>query len=280
MLSNYKHWFMNCQPFMLQNNKNETANRPALSRAHLTEIHTRIGTAGADLDRQTRRRLHAFDEKIRSWQQRVVRQKTIHCRKGCRFCCDAMNWATLTEALVLSPLLTRHERALFHRMDTDLCRLARQTSAEDLFEAYRSRIGICPLYCRDSLCRLHSRRPLSCRSVFSFFPPFLCRADVLSRHGSRRIFPLIQDHPSPLYQDTPYAIDPLAWRERYHNDLARLMLDRIGCSVEGALPALITLVDRLSCMTSGKSRQSEDILLWLNDRVRFDLISMTARSAS
>lgn len=221
--------------------------------------------------------LDRFETRIEAWLSKRDRQRRVQCRKGCGFCCNMLNWISLAEAAAVYPVITEHERRHFLRLDVQLLSLAGQYSSDDLFERYRSDLGFCPLFDKDRACRIHPVRPLSCRSVLSFFPPVLCRVDLPRRYGLDRLNAIIDRAPSDEYFETPFALTPILWKEKAAQQLQKIMTERLGHSIEGAFPAMIQLLDHLLRPSAKPSPLSSDALkIWINDRIQAELISFVS----
>lgn len=229
----------------------------------------------SELIRRTKAVISRFETQIEEWLGGKNRNQRIQCRKGCGFCCNVLNWISLAEAATIYPLITRHERHHFSRLDTALLSLARRTTEEDLFEAYRTEVGFCPLFDSNRSCRVHPQRPLSCRSVFSFFPPVLCRADLPRRYGLDQLNAIITRHPSDEYFETPFALTPILWKEKASYQLEKIMISRFDFTLEGAFPAMIQLVDMIARPTRNQTRSTGMYLsTWLTDRIQTGLVSI------
>lgn len=221
-----------------------------------------------------------FDRSLSVWRKKADRERRIQCRKGCSHCCDTLNWTSLAEALLLYPRLDPGEIRRFAEMDR-LTHHLRQTVLDDSFyERYRREIGRCPLLDRYSACRLHPWRPLSCRSVFSFFPPFLCRSDIPERVGYDRLTDCIRRRPSSLYHDTPYALEPIIRRHRAGRRMRALSLKTRDFYLEGALPSLITLLHGVYTRREEDPHRRPPLSTWLGDRLESGLLTAAIRSST
>jgi Fe-S-cluster containining protein len=229
---------------------------------------------GSNLHRKTRLLLDDFSALCDEWQRQVSPSHPIHCHRGCGFCCDLLNWTSLTEAALLIPTLNTTELHHFQRLDGLLLTMSEGMEPDDLFEAYRLQSGFCPLLCKDRSCRLHPLRPLSCRSVFSLFPPFLCRAELPGRYGTARLSALIERHPSVEYHQTPYAQTPILWRDQTAQGLQQLMAQSLGWAIEGTLPTMISLTVKIGrSSTRATALANEGLAPWLEDRIKCDLVT-------
>lgn len=246
----------------------------------LKRLQTRLISRKEPLHQKTEALLGTYGRKVERWLHSVGSRETPHCHKGCGQCCDMLNWVTLAEASFLYAHLSKAEKELFDRIERKLFRLSAKTNGETLFETYRFEIGPCPLLSREYSCRLHPYRPLSCRSVISLFPPLLCRRDILRRHGVKRIGAIIERRPSPYYHETPFAIDPILWRERFASRLSSAMIKTLSMTIEGALPTLTGLLNIIHGKqeTSGQSA-AQGLDRWFMERHKAALITInTGRS--
>jgi len=238
----------------------------------LSENHTLL--------RLTKQILDQADRKFAQWQNRLPPNEKMSCQKGCGLCCDMLNWVTLAEAATLYPHLSKAQIDLFHHKEKKLFCLTRNNPNKDVFELYRLQVGFCPLLNRQYLCSLYSWRPLSCRSAFSFFPPFLCRSDLMKRYGYIKMNTIIERRPSALYHDSPYAIDPLIYREKYTLRLNTIMKKTIGIKIEGTLLSLICFLSLTHGMqsTSSISIKTDIFSSWIKSRQDNNLIKISPRS--
>lgn len=168
--------------------------------------------------------------------------RQIHCRKGCRGCCDLVVNTTFPEAAAIAAALTPQlQQALADYID----RLRRQLPAAKDFKSFlrihRKDVGFCPFLDIHGTCAIYALRPLSCRALLSTRPAEWCAVDFSSLHEHERAaFVSSLDRDVVAFPSHYVAATQQAARS-YERELLNEMLSSCGLALAGHLPTLVWL---------------------------------------
>lgn len=174
----------------------------------------------------------------------VAQGGSIHCAKGCGGCCTLAVICTAPEALLISQSLGE---PLLDELCTYIERLKKKLAAVTDLKSYlrihRKELGGCP-FLENSVCSIYESRPLSCRSLLSTKESRWCATDF-SDLGQKEKHSFVES------LDRPHVAFPMHYLaatqnigQEMENQLAMLMMQRIGLSIYGSMPVLVYLFRR------------------------------------
>jgi Fe-S-cluster containining protein len=189
-----------------------------------------------------------LDMQVNAWRRDYdARGGHIHCRRGCRNCCNLAVHATFTEALAISRALNDDKIEAVHRHVSRLLNLQEQmTDLKSYLRLHRQQVGFSPLLEDDGACTIYPHRPFSCRALISTRNAAWCDVDFAELHPLEKQAFLSSLDPHIVAFPSHYVAATQELGRECEDRTANAMLRHFGVVVTGNLPFLIWLENEYS----------------------------------
>ena len=197
---------------------------------------------------ELRQRQEQFDADISGWRRDYSeRGGHIHCRCGCRSCCNLAVNATFTEALTVARALDDRQRSALDAHVGRLLELREQmTNLKSYLKLHRQKVGFCPFLDDTGVCGVYSHRPFSCRALLSTRNEAWCGIDFATLHPlEKQAFLSSLDTEVVAFPSHYVAAIQETGRE-CEERTTDAMLRRFGVAVTGNMPFLAWLEKKYS----------------------------------